>query len=67
MKKIALLSLLIVVGCNMSDDIEQLGDGYWLSIEGRGNNRIFSGEAYGKGIHADVIEYDYSDDYIVAK
>lgn len=51
----------------MSDAVKQLGDGYWLSIEGRDNNRIFSGEAYGKGIHADVIEYDYSDNYIVAK
>ncbi|MGV3460745.1 MAG: hypothetical protein ACO1N9_09865 [Flavobacterium sp.] len=65
MMKSAILILLTITSCNMSDGTKQLGDGYWLNIEGRGVNRIFGRGT--KGIQHDVLLYDYSDDYIVAK
>ena len=64
MKKSILILLIIIsaFSCNMSDSVEELSGDYTFVHEGEKHNFIFGKH----NIYADVIDYTYDDNYILA-
>jgi hypothetical protein len=60
---------LILQSCNFSDSTESLGNGYYYRHEGGELNDIYNKHPNpnGREIPANVIAYDFDDDFIIAK
>jgi hypothetical protein len=67
MKNNLILLTLVLILNSCTDSTKELGDGYWLRIEGKGSNQIFNHDNQKKGIPADVINYFSNDEVIMVK
>jgi hypothetical protein len=69
MKKslLLILSILLLFKCNCSDETVNLGNHYFLRIEGTGTNDILSEYSEHGSIPCDVVTYNYNSDFIIAK
>lgn len=61
------LLLFFLFCCGCSDYTERLGSGYFFVKEGGSLNEIYCEKPFGGRIPATVIDYDYNNDFIIAK
>ena len=63
----AILCITFMVQSCSSDYTKNLGNGYFYRFEGGEMNDIFNKKANGGQIPANVVSYDFDDDFIIAK
>lgn len=59
--------LLLQVGCSSSDYSEELSCGYFFNFESGEDRAIISHLPESENIYADVVDYAYNEDFILAK
>ncbi len=60
-----IITVCLLVAC--SDSTTELGNNYFLRIEGRTANEIINRKPNQRGIPPDILRYNYDDDFIIAE